>query len=220
MTTIQKFVDLSNSQPLFIGGERLVYEDPRCSHWLIKVSRMQNGRENKLKNRFFKRYSKWRYGAMKSWYKEQEEYLALLWRQYEVPDFVAGFYGYCQTSEGPGMVVEKVTDGEGNIASTVASIVNSASSEEKELLLILIDDFFDKMIDAQCVAKDLHMANVAVSGDFEKLVLIDGLGDGVLIKTKKFLRYFRIRDMEKKRLRFKQFVRGSMYKSGTVDLGV
>jgi hypothetical protein len=201
-----KTVDLSNVEPLFVGGERLVYQDPRFNDCLIKLPRFNNGRENKIKNRNVKRYSKWRYGVMRSWFKEQEEYLALLWREQKVPNFIAGFYGYCDTSEGPGMVVEKITDVEGRVAKTVAAIKTSLSKDEAELLLVLIDDFFDKMIEFNCVAKDLHMANVAVSGDFSRLVLIDGLGDGVLIKLKKYSRTLRENDMNKKRKRFKEYI--------------
>lgn len=207
MIVWNKSVDLSNIKPLFVGGERLVYQDPRFDDCLIKLPRFNNGRENKIKNKSVKRYSKWRYGVMRSWFKEQEEYLALLSREQKVPNFIAGFYGYCKTSEGPGMVVEKITDAEGRVAKTVAAIKPSLSKDDEEILLFLIDEFFDKMIEYNCVAKDLHMANVAVSGDFSRLVLIDGLGDGVLIKLKKYSRSLRENDMNKKRNRFKEYIK-------------
>lgn len=215
---LDECVDLSLSKPLFIGQERLVYQDPRCADWLIKVCRWDNVNKNKKNHRWIKRYSLWRYGLMRSWYKEQEEYLALLWRTRSVPYFIADFYGFCQTSEGPGMVVRKVCDANGDIAKTVAE--TRFDGVERARLDALVDAFFDELIQAKVVAKDLHMGNVVISGDFERLVLIDGLGDGVLIKTKKYLSYFRNKDLEKKRTRFKQFVASKYDNFGSERLHV
>lgn len=203
-----RYIDLSGQAPVMTGGERLIFDDPRCADWLIKVSRSRPGHEAGLKNRVFLRHSKWRFGALRSWYKEHEEYLALLWRTQRVPDFIAGFHGFCQTSEGPGMVVEKIRDARGQIAPAVASL--RPERGERRLLLRLIDEFFDQLIEAQIVAKDLHPANVVIAGDFDRLVLVDGLGDGVLLKTKRYVRYFRARDMEKKRRAFRDFVNRRM----------
>lgn len=204
MTPGKGYVDLTNIKPLFVGGERVVYQDPRYEDCLIKLPRIKES-GSKNGHRFpFNRYSRWRYGNLSTWYKEQEEYLAILGRERKVPDFIAGFYGYCDTSEGLGMVVEKVVDADGKVARTVAEINAFKSSEEAQVVLRLIDDFFDKMIEYNVVAGDLRRRNVAVAGNFSKLVLIDGLGDSVLIKLKKYSRFLRKNQLNERRRIFKE----------------
>lgn len=196
-------VDLSDATPLFVGSERAIFEDPRSPETLIKVCRAAHerkaghaaGTQPPPRSRWS--YSRWRYGEMRGWQREYEEYIAMLWRMQALPGFVARYHGFCQTSRGPGMVVEKVRGPDGGIAGTLRAAFNEEPHDPR--LPGLIDGFFDALIASGCVVKDLHPNNIAVAGSLERLVLVDGLGDGVIPKVRKVSSSLRQRYFEARR---------------------
>jgi hypothetical protein len=200
------YVDLSGARPAFIGSERAIFEDPRSPETLIKVCKAGHeakaSRRGDLQPRLRSRwsYSQWRYGEMRGWQREYEEYIALLWRTQTLPSFVARYYGFCQTSRGPGMVVEKVRGPDGGLAATLRAAFDGDPHDPR--LPGLIEEFFDALIACGCVVKDLHPNNIAVAGSLDRLVLVDGLGDGVVPKIKKVSGSLRQRYFEAKRQEF------------------
>lgn len=168
------------------GGGRIIYEHPFCKDILIKICRPNGKDELKYHNSFFKRYGIWRYGGMWAWHREYEEYIALLWRTGTVPDFIPKFYGFCQTDLGPGMMVEKIVGADGQVARTLSDIKKSGIVDPR--LEGMIRSFFEKLRESGCVATDLRPRNIVIAGDFERLVLVDGPGDILLIKLKMFSR--------------------------------
>ncbi len=122
-----------------------------------------------------------------------------MWRTQKLPSFIARFYGFCQTDLGPGMLVEKIASG-GQIGKTLLDMKRQNCSDPR--LEKLITTFFDDVVESGCVATDLRPRNVVIGGDFERLVLVDGLGDSVLIKTKMHSRFLRERFYRHKRQEF------------------
>ena len=201
---VAAYYDLSDVAPLTQGKSRIVYQHPAFDSLLIKVVRPGCRDEERFENARPRRYSVWRFGGMRVWAREYDEYIALLWRTRELPDYISRYFGFCQTNFGPGMVVEKVLGPDGSMAQTLESLLKEGRLEADHLHR-LVDRFFDDLIASDAVVSGLHLGNIVLrEGPNEKFVLIDGLGDIVLIKTKMFSRRLRTRSLNRRRATFHQ----------------
>lgn len=199
---ITAYYDLSDATPLSQGQSRIVYQHPLHNGLLIKVVRPGSQDERRYYNARLRRFSVWRFGGMRVWAREYDEYIALLWRARAMPDYISRYFGFCQTNFGPGMVVEKVMGPDGTMARTLKELLSDARYSTAQLHG-LVDTFFDDLIGSDAVVSGLHLGNVVLrEGPAPKLVLIDGLGDIVLIKTKMLSRRLRRRSLDRRRARF------------------
>ncbi|MGY6410307.1 MAG: YrbL family protein [Alkalilacustris sp.] len=188
---------LSGQTPLFETGRTVVHQDPRDAARLIKIAKPTPAPAHGLRTW---RPATRRYAHLRGLAREQEAYIAALSRAERLPPCLAAFHGYCDTDLGIGWVVEKITDRAGGLAPTFATARDGGACRHR--LRGLVDAFFDALDAHGIFAGDLHARNVLVAGAMERLVLVDGLGEGALIRLKPHVGWLRARSMAKRRRQF------------------
>ncbi|KNE22185.1 MULTISPECIES: PhoP regulatory network YrbL family protein [Achromobacter] len=172
-------LDLDGASPLATGGDRHIFQHPHVPALLVKVMDMQ-ARAIYLEARPFKRWYKQyqRESAYRVYLNEISEYVTTTTRPsgvWQVP--MARILGVAQTSLGLGLVVEKITDADGNIAPTVADL--AAQGKVDAQFFEQLDEFFKDLADAHVVLHDISASNIAcgLNADGKPgMYLIDGFG--------------------------------------------
>lgn len=190
---LSDLVTLSDRIPLAEGKESLVYQHPDVPDVLLKVPRRQSRHFRNAAKPGLKRFAVWRYRGLVNWYREYEEYLAALARNDEVPRFLPLLFGFARTDLGPAFAVERIAGADGAPAPTLVDLARAGRVDGT--LLALIDELFEQIATSGLVTQDLHPGNIVLSGPPERLVLIEGLGDRVLIRLRIFSRRARLRHL-------------------------
>lgn len=172
-------LDLDTLDPIASGSERRIYQHPHEPALLVKVVdeslRAADAKRRPLKH-WHKRFQ--REGAYRNHIAEIAEYTAAssLWAgRWKVP--LARILGLIQTSQGLGLLVEKISDGRGGLAPTVEQIVRERGLDAA--LTRQLDFFFDALADAHIVVNDFSPRNIVrgENSDGEAgLYLVDGFG--------------------------------------------
>ena len=172
-------IDLTNISPLRSSRNYQIYQHPTQKDALLKVRV-----DEPVRDHLIPRYAERRYGNLRQWNREANEYLAALHRGCPEIARLARFMGYAPTSLGPAIVVEKLTGPDGGLAPTVhREYVDTKNDPEarKQLgrdLMELLDDLERGRI----VVGDMGFENVVRAQERGgKLTVIDGLGERVLI---------------------------------------
>ncbi|WP_420586270.1 YrbL family protein [Ruegeria sp.] len=171
-------IDLSNIEPLRKSQNYSIFNHPQNPGALLKV------RTDKPKNRLIKRYSEFRYGNLRQWSREANEYLAAMNRGCSEIRRLAGFLGYAVTSKGPALVVEKMTAPGGGLAPTLAQELAAApqGSARRAELLQELAELLDDLDRGRIIVGDISTQNIVRAQERDgKLVVIDGLGERVLL---------------------------------------
>lgn len=170
------------------GGGRQVFLHPENPDAIIKVQRKRGKallRHRVLRPKFV-RPSKRRFGSLRVTYKEYEEYLAASSRLGHLPIFIPRFLGFVDTSLGIGVVYEKITDSDGNLAPNLRQYIekNGVSAQ----LTQLVENLIAELEKAHIVAPDLSVKNIVVGGEPEgaemTVSLVDGISENSLIRLK------------------------------------
>jgi len=172
-------LDLDAATPLATGGDRHIFQHPHSPDLLVKVMDMR-ARAIYLDARPFKRWYKQyqRESAYRVYLNEISEYVTTTTRPsgvWQVP--MARILGVAQTSLGLGLVVEKITGADGNIAPTVADL--AAQGKVDAQFFEQLDEFFNDLADAHVVLHDISASNIACGRNAEGkqgMYLIDGFG--------------------------------------------
>ncbi|WP_263915538.1 PhoP regulatory network YrbL family protein [Achromobacter sp. 79A6] len=172
-------LNLNDETPVAIGGDRHIFQHPHAPSLLVKVMDMQ-ARAVYLDARPFKRWYKQyqRESAYRVYLNEITEYVTTTTRPsgvWQVP--MARILGVAQTTLGLGLLVEKITDGQGNIAPTVADLARQGKMDAD--LSAQLDEFIEDLADAHVVLHDLSASNIACGQNADGksgLFLIDGFG--------------------------------------------
>ncbi len=195
-------IDLSSKPVLRESQNYKIFDHPEIEGALLKV------RTDKPKNRWFKRYSEKRYGNLRQWNREANEYLAAMSRGCPELDRLAGFYGYAQTSEGPAIAVEKMTGPDGDLAQTFSQEMALYREGDPKRLELLqeIDELMTDLERGRIVVGDISRQNVVRAQERGgRLTVIDGVGERTLIPLTLFSDWaFRV-SIERRR----KFLRGS-----------
>lgn len=172
-------LDLDGEVPLAIGGDRHIFQHPHAPSLLVKVMDMRARAiylETRPLKRWYKQYQ--RESAYRVYLNELSEYITTTTRPsgvWQVP--MARIVGVAQTSLGLGLLVEKITDGAGNIAPTVASLAKQGKVDAR--FFEQLDEFFDDLADAHVVLNDISASNIACGQNADGksgMYLIDGFG--------------------------------------------
>ena len=177
-------VDLTGKQALAKGRKQSVYDHPDDPRTLIKV--LTEGPEPR---RLVPRYSEFRYGSFRPWHREISEYLSLLNRGVREIDRLSAFHGLAATSRGPGMLVEKLTRPDGQLAPTLRQLVRATApqSQERSLLEEEVGDLLADLDRGRIIVGDLHPGNIVRAVErADNLVVIDGLGERTLVPITQF----------------------------------
>ena len=173
-------IDLTNARVLRTSQNHNIFDHPEDERALLKV-RCESAKNG---TRFLRRYSEWRYGNLRQWNREANEYLAALHRG--VPELarLARFMGYAQTSVGPALVVEKMTNSLGELAPTVRQELRSfpTGDPRRQAILTELNELLDDLERGGIVVGDFTLDNVVRASERGgRLVVIDGLGERSLV---------------------------------------
>lgn len=99
------------------------------------------------------------------------------------------FYGFIQTTAGPGAVWEAICDTNGNLAPTLASL---AQNGEHDRFLEPLNQLVKTCFSMNIVAPDMHAGNLVYvhRNGAAHVVLIDGFGDHRLISIRASLPWY------------------------------
>lgn len=160
----------------------MIFPHPTDPDRLIKVA------NSIKKTRYFKRYAILRYRRLRGWHRELSEYLVMLARNGSHCDRLPRYFGFCDTTLGPGLVVEKITNSDGALAPTLPVFIEQ--SQTPEVLKLLKDDLlelFDTLERQRIDFQDNHAFNIVVTGsDKPRLIIVDGIGGSLFIPITHF----------------------------------
>lgn len=172
-------IDLTGHAPLRKSQNYEIFQHPEVDGALLKV-RVDEPKRSYL----IPRYAEWRYGNLRQWSREANEYLAALNRGCPEIERLARFMGYAPTSLGPAIAVEKMTGPDGGLAPSLAAEMAAAQKKPNKVkqlkaeLLELLDDLERGRI----IVGDMGIANIVRAEERGgRLVVIDGLGERVLL---------------------------------------
>jgi hypothetical protein len=146
----------------------------------VKPSAQTAGGNRKVKSRIYF-FKKWRrFGAYMVFRRELEEYLNLARKfggeRKKLP--IAKIFGFVQTSQGLGMIVERVASRDGSLAPTLRRIIQERRFEQKHL--DALNEFFREATRFHIVLMDCNLGNFvwsdAQDGD-PRVICVDGTGE-------------------------------------------
>lgn len=192
-------IDLNGLRPLIRSRNYEIYQHPMVECALLKVRVDVPVRKHKIP-----RYAERRYGNLRQWNREANEYLAALRRGCPEIERLANFMGYSATSRGPALVVEKMTGPNGDLAPTLESeraALGDDLSERKKLH----GEFMELLGDLErgrIVVGDLSFDNIVRAQERDgKLVVIDGLGERTLFPLTLVSELAFLKSIERRRTR-------------------
>lgn len=183
------------------GADRHVYQHPFVPNLLVKIVNAKT-RERTLEKhpvrRWFKQFQRAR--DHRVFIAEASEYTVAMSDQEGRPMPLARVVGLASTSLGPGLLVEKITDGKGGLAPTLAD--RAKTEGLNDTLRKRIRDFFQVMADLHIVAGDISPTNIVDGYDahhVKGLYLIDGFGVRQVLPIATWSRQRNARDLMKER---------------------
>ncbi|WP_157770109.1 YrbL family protein [Ruegeria marisrubri] len=190
-------IDLTAARLLRTSRNYRIYDHPTVAGALLKVRS-----DVPVRRHLVPRYGEWRYGNLRQWNREANEYLAALHRGCPEVERLARFMGYERTNEGPAMVVEKMTDPEGKLAPTVREELEALPKGDprRRKLLNELMELVDDLERGRIIVGDLSTDNIVRAQERGgRLVVIDGLGERVLLPLTVFSRYAFRKSLERRR---------------------
>lgn len=177
------FVDLDQWRLAGHGASRNLFENKMYPDILIKTikpSAQTAGGNRKVKSRLFF-FKKWRrFGAYMVFRRELEEYLNLARKfsgdRKELP--IAKIFGFVPTSQGLGMIVERVASRDGSLAPTLRRLIQERRFEQKHL--DGLNEFFRQASQFHVVLMDCNLGNFVWSDAHDgcpRVICVDGTGE-------------------------------------------
>ncbi|MFY2826336.1 YrbL family protein [Ruegeria sp. MALMAid1280] len=192
-------IDLSGLTPLRESRNYKIFQHPEFEGELLKVRIDEPERKHVLP-----RYSEWRYGNLRQWNREANEYLAALNRGCPEIERLARFGGYAPTSEGPAIVVEKLTGPDGGLAPTLQSELVTFNNDQsaRQRLHQEFMELLDDLEQGQIIVGDMGFENIVRAHERGgKLVIIDGLGERVMFPLALFSKWAFHKSIQRRRER-------------------
>lgn len=172
-TKATEWIDLEQCSPLAQGQSRHVYDHPHYPDRLIKV--ISPEKRARMLRKTLLRPSRRRYRALRGTLVELQEYIALLARNDTLPEFLPRFFGFVDTSRGPGQIVEKICLYRKELAPALSNWRDNGLRETE--VVDMIDHLLGQIEQAGMMASDLSAENIVISRQPElRLVVVDGFG--------------------------------------------
>ncbi|MDH0382569.1 YrbL family protein [Comamonas aquatica] len=181
------YVDLDKLVRIGQGTVKNVYQHPRLEDRVIKVIKP----ELVHADGGFLKHSAWKrrmyQGVYRQFRRELVQYLQLCKQHYHQRSFVFPVetpYGLVATSQGLGLVTEKIVapDGKG---WTVEDLVRGPGLQDKHRQAL--DRFFQECIDLHIVFGEVNYAGIMYTESrrgYPEFVLVDGVGEKLLIPVR------------------------------------
>lgn len=207
---------LSKDDALASGGERIVFEHPQSPDLLIKVisPRYINymNRERKITTKLRRLPYYWFY------INELIEHVSL--REEDVRDrrFIQDIVGLVDTNLGLGMVVRAIRKPNGDLADSLAAIIDSdqftlTHRQALDDLLIWIESTY-------VIIRDLTAHNLVWDEGGQHFVVIDGIGARYLPSLRTISRIYNRRSNRKKTAKLRLRVRRQLSGRGREELAL
>lgn len=187
---IVPMVVLTDRTPLATGHLRQVFQHPDNPDYVIKVMRQDAVASRGAGARWYKRLPRTQHYI--GYVREIKEYVAMQARLKGRDAPIARMVGVIETDFGLGLISEKVRDGNGALAPTLAVLYARENGftafVERELAT-----FFDALIDCNVIVGDMHAWNIVHGSDSRggpRFVLIDGFGEKHVIPRSSMSRRF------------------------------
>ncbi|MBO9452148.1 hypothetical protein J7426_17875 [Tropicibacter sp. R16_0] len=171
-------IDLTGHKVLRESQNHRLYDHPHFEGALLKV------RIDRPKKRLIARPSQLRYGNLRQWHREANEYLSALNRGCPEINRLAGFFGFTQTTAGPALISEKFSGPDGQLAQNLGEEIAALALDDprrdtiKQEIIELVDDLERGKI----IVGDLSPDNIVRAKERgDKLVVVDGVGERLLI---------------------------------------
>ncbi len=192
-------IDVTGQVPLRTSQNYEIFQHPEMDGALLKV-RVDEPKRNHL----IPRYAEWRYGNLRQWNREANEYLAALHRGCPEIERLAKFMGYAPTTRGPSIVVEKMTGPDGDLAPSLHAEMVAANGDPDVLQKLRADlmELLDDLERGRIIVGDMGIGNIVRAQERDgKLVVIDGLGERVLLPLTLFSDWAFRKSMARRRAR-------------------
>lgn len=209
MTTFAPFlagqqIDLADCVLVKSGRTRNVHQHEALPGLLIKTLKS----ELIDRNGYFKAYPRWKkgrpHGAYFAFRREVDEFIVLCRRLYGrdlsgLP--IARIHGLVPTSAGLGLVVERISAGDG-LAPTMLEMIGQKRFEKRHLQAM--ERFLGRCRELQIVFGDLTVNNIVYAearGPQGEFVAIDGFGEKSAVPVHRWSRLLNDRKIERVRRR-------------------
>ncbi|SLN19859.1 hypothetical protein TRL7639_00467 [Falsiruegeria litorea R37] len=176
-------LDLTNMQVLKISRNHKIFDHPDRLGMLLKV------RRDTPKKKFFRRPAEIRFGNLRQWNREAAEYLSAMNRGCVEIKRLAGFFGFAMTTEGPALVVEKLTGPDGRLAPTAHSILKGLKPDapQRRELQRELHELLSDLEKAKIIFGDFSLENIVRADERGgRLVVVDGIGERTLFPITRF----------------------------------
>ena len=188
---------LSDQERLASGGHRDVYACPGRPELLIKVTRPRKRRNRSFTKRMVRQLlpdSVYR-NALKEIECEMKAALKSGADIAELP--LARSFGVVQTDIGPGVVVERIDSGDGQLARHLSGLCKQDRLAQETLGEL--NSFVDKLFRLQVVGRDIHETNIVygMRSQTRMFFLIDGYGERNLVPLRSLSRRLNDRSLNK-----------------------
>ncbi|MEI2417720.1 YrbL family protein [Orrella sp. JC864] len=172
-------IDLDQARPIAVGGGRRIYAHPCDKNLLIKVIDPQARAQYMMRHRFKRWYKRLhRASAYRGFIGEFSESVIVAARNAHWDRLpMARVAGVVDTSQGPGLLVEKIRGLDQDLAPTLEAVVrqHGLGPELRQALDALLQAF----IAAHIVINDMSASNIVMGTNAQGkqgLFLIDGFG--------------------------------------------
>lgn len=173
--------EISGQSPVSRGTARAIYQHPVYDGYLIKVF---FGAAETAWYRFNRR----RYGRASAFLKEMREQL-LAWKECgQHPPYLQKIIGLCETDLGPGMVVEKVSEGDRPIGRNLLELIFQNDFDEAKR--VHLEATLRDLEKSPLYFNDLKPRNLvfgSTPGHAERFVLVDGFGHKEAVPVKRLV---------------------------------
>ncbi|NVO56087.1 hypothetical protein HW561_09840 [Rhodobacteraceae bacterium B1Z28] len=192
-----RLLQLSDQELLAGGGHRDVYACPDQPELLIKVTRPRKRPNRSLTKRLIRRL--FPDSIYRNALKEIEcEMKAALKSGVDIAQLpLARSFGVVQTDIGPGVVVERIDSGDGQLARHLSKLCQQGRLAPETLSEL--NSFVNKLFQLQVVGRDIHETNIVYGtrNQTRMFFLIDGYGERNLVPLRTLSRRLNDRSLNK-----------------------
>jgi len=185
---LSKMTILSGLTPLAHGAVRDIWDRPDHPDQILKTIRAHKRAKYENRGKLRRTIDHLRYGPYGTF---QIEYMCYLNTAYNcmrqnIAMPIAEIGGLILTDFGLAQVGEKISDTTGNLAQTLATILDQGTMTPERL--VWLNEFTHNLIKINANVPDLRPVNVVIDERQKRFVLIDGYGDKTLLPVRSWFR--------------------------------
>jgi hypothetical protein len=182
---MHNYVFVTNDHKISEGSVHFIYHHPNHNGAIIKIRKIT------LKKKPSLRFSKITLHNYREYFYLYKTYILATARSNIAPSYIATPMGFINTNQGVGFVMEKISDKNGDMSKSIRDLLNTKSVTLIEINKKM-DELFNSIKKDKAFFHDLSLDNICAErdnfGNIIRLVIVDGIGEGTLIKSRTYLR--------------------------------